>query len=154
MSLRLARDSDSEFLLEWTNISRTGGLALSGSEPLKQHDHVTWFAARLQSPDSWIWIVECAAAPVGVVRLEREPGTAANTVGVSVFITQESRGLGLAPVAIQYALQDVALKHGIEQAIARVRHGNIASKRLFEGLGFSTSERYADHVVFRSRALA
>lgn len=152
VSLRPVRDSDSELLLEWTNILRAGGLGLSGSEPLERDDHETWFAARLESPDCWMWIVECAAAPAGMVRLEREPGTAADTVGVSVFVARESRGLGLASAAIEYALQEAARKHGISQAIARVRHGNTASMRLFEGLGFTTGERRADHAVFHRRA--
>ncbi|MCY4240074.1 MAG: GNAT family N-acetyltransferase [Rhodospirillaceae bacterium] len=152
VSLRLARDSDSEVLLEWTNILRTDGLSLSGSEPLERGDHKIWFAARLESPDSWIWIIECASVPVGMVRLEREPGKATDRVEVSVFITQESRGMGLASTAIECALKHAALKHGISRAIARVRHGNIASRRLFEGLGFTTGERRTDHIALRRRA--
>ena len=154
VSLRSARDSDSKLLFEWTNMARACGLSLSGSEPVERGVHETWFAQRLESPDCWMWIIERAATPAGVVRLEREPGTAADTAVVSVFVTRESRGLGLASAAIECALQEAALKHGISQAIAHVRHENTASRRLFEGLGFTTGERRADHAVLRRRALA
>ena len=141
-------------MLTWTNMLRACGLALSGSEPLEHSEHETWFAARLADADTWIWIVEHAATPVGIVRLEREAGTAADTVGVSVFVAQESRGRGLASAAIERALHDVALKHGISHAIARVRPGNAASRRLFVGLGFTVGERRTDHVVLRRRVHA
>ena len=154
VSLRPGRESDSGLLLKWTNKLRACGLALSGSGPLEHHEHETWFAARLEDPDSWIWIVEYAATPVGVVRLEREAGTVADTVGVSVFVVRESRGRGLASTAIACALHDVALEHGISHAIARVRPENTASLRLFEGLGFTAVERRADHVVLRRRVHA
>ncbi len=151
VSLRPARVSDSSLLLAWTNVLRAGGLGLSGSQPLELDEHETWFAARLESPDSWIWIDKRAGTPVGVVRLEREAGTAADTVGVSVFVERKGRRKGLASTAIECALRKVALEPGVSRAIARVRTGNAASRRLFEGLGFTAAERHADHVVLHRR---
>lgn len=151
VSLRPARVPDSSLLLAWTNVLRACGLGLSGSRPLEFDEHETWFAARLECPDSWIWIVERAGTPVGVVRLEREAGTSADTVGVSAFMEQEGRRQGLASAAIECALRKVALEQGVSRAIARVRPENAASRRLFEGLGFTAAERSADHVVLHRR---
>ena len=152
--LRAAGTADCGPLFAWTNAERACGLTLSGSEPLERTTHDRWFAARLGDPDCWIWIVEHAGSPAGMVRLEREAGDAGETVAVSVYIAREGRRLGLASAAIERALYDAAHERGALTAIARVRSENTASRRLFEGLGFSAANRHADHVVFRRRVAA
>ncbi len=153
-ALRAAGDEDCHLVLEWTNEMRSCGLTLSGSEPLDRGAHATWFSARLEDPDSWMWIVEHDAAPVGVVRLEPEAGSVASTVSVSVFILRECRRQGLASAAIERALRDVAYECGPYDAIAHVRPENTGSWRLFETLGFCLAERHDDHVVFHRRVTA
>ena len=149
LSLRSARADDSGLLLEWTNKMRACNLSLSVSTPLERARHDEWFAVRLKDPDCQMRIVEHAGMPVGLVRLEKEVGMSVGTMAVTVYITHESRRLGLASVAIEQALAEAASKHGAVTAIARVRHENEASRRLFGALGFVLVEEHADHVVFR-----
>ena len=154
LTLRAARADDGGLLFAWTNAQRACGLALSGSEALERSAHDAWFAARLEDPDCRIWIVEHVDAPVGVVRLEWEADRTTETVAVSVYIAREGRRLGLASAAIERTLQDAAHERGALTAVARVRSENTASRRLFEGFGFSAANRHADHVVFRRRVAA
>ena len=96
-------------------------------------------------------IVEHAGAPVGLVRLEKEAGKAAEAMAVSVYVAQESRRLGLASASIERALADAARERGALTAFARIRLNNTASLRLFETLGFTPAEEHADHVVLLRR---
>ena len=106
-----------------------------------------WFTARLSDPDCRIWIIEHAGAPVGVVRLERETWNADYAIAVSIFIAHEACRFGLASAAIERALGDAVRERGALTAVARVRGGNLASRRLFDSLGFAPAEWRANHIV-------
>ena len=151
LALRPACGANRDLLLLWTTELRACGFALSGSEPIESTEHSAWFAAALSDPNCRIWLMEHVGAPVGMVRLEREAVNARDVVVVSVFVVREARRLGLASVAIERALRDVALDRGALTAIARVRLGNVVSLRFFESLGFVTAERHVDHVVLHRR---
>ena len=150
-ALRPVRPADSGLLLAWTNAARACGFALSGSEPIERSVHDAWFAGRLGDPDCRIWIIEHAGKPAGMVRLERATGDPADTVAVSVFIAREARRRGLAAASIERALRNAVRERGALTAIARVHLENIASRRLFDSLGFTPSARRADHIVLRRR---
>jgi len=149
LSLRSARADDCGLLFEWTNKIRACNLALSGSTPLERATHEEWFVSRLKDPDCQMRIVEYAGIPVGLVRLEKEVGMLVGTMAVTVYIAHESRRLGLASTAIEQVLTEAARERGALTAIARVRHENRASRRLFGALGFVLIEEHADHVVLR-----
>ena len=151
LALRPARAADSDLLLGWTNQQRACGLGLSGSEPVERATHDAWFAERLSDPDCRIWIIEHVGKPAGMARLERETGSSPETVTVSIFIAREARRLGIASAAIERALRDTVRERGALTAVARVRPENVASLRLFDSLGFTLSDRYADHVVLHRR---
>ena len=152
--LRLACAADCDLLLAWTNALRACGLAVSGSEPIERATHVAWFAGRLSDPDCRIWIIEHVGEPAGMVRLERETGNSDETATVSVFIAREARRLGLASAAIERALRNAVCERGALTAVARVRLENVASRRLFDSLGFTPSGRHPDHIVLHRRVLA
>ena len=149
--LRPARATDSSVLFMWNNALRSCNLALSGSEPIERAAHEAWFVSRLNDLDCRICIVEYAGKSVGMVRLEGEAEDAGETVAVSVYIAREARRTGLASAAIERALHEAAHERGALTAIARVRPENTASRRLFEGLGFTAADRRADHLVLRRR---
>ena len=151
LALRPARAADSNLLLGWTNQQRACGLGLSGSEPVERATHDAWFAERLSDPDCRIWIIEHVGKPAGMARLERETGSSPETVTVSIFIAREARRLGIASAAIERALRDTVRERGALIAVVRVRPENVASLRLFDSLGFTLSDRYADHVVLHRR---
>ena len=154
LTLRAACATDCGLLFTWTNALRVCGLALSGPEPIERPAHDAWFAARLSDPDCRIWIVEHAGAPAGVVRLERETGNTVDAATVSIFIAPEARRLGLASAAIEHALRDSVCERGALTAVARVRSGNAASRRLFDSLGFTPAGQHADHVILHRRVSA
>ena len=154
LALRPAGAADSDLLLGWTNQQRTCGLGLSGSEPVERATHDAWLAERLSDPDCRIRIIEHVGKPAGMVRLEREAGSSPETVTVSIFIARDARRLGIASAAIERALRDTVRERGALTAVARVRLENAASRRLFDSLGFTLSDRYADHVVLRRRMTA
>ena len=68
----------------------------------------------------------------------------------SVRVEQRTKAGGLALSSaepIERALGDVVRERGALTAVTRVRGGNLASRRLFDALGFAPAEWHADHVV-------
>lgn len=154
LALRPAGAADSDLLLGWTNQQRACGLGLSGSEPVERATHDAWLAERLSDPDCRIRIIEHVGKPAGMVRLEREAGSSPETVTVSIFIARDARRQGIASAAIERALRNAVRERGALTAVARVRLENAASRRLFDSLGFTLSDRHADHVVLHRRMTA
>ena len=69
--------------------------------------------------------------------------------------TQRACGLGLSESEpIERVLRNAVCERGALTAVARVRLENVASRRLFDSLGFTPSDRRPDHIVLHRRVLA
>ena len=132
--LRRARFDDRDFLLDMVNdseIRKFAGTAKNVSA--KEHD--AWFAARLRSPQSCIFIAYAAhnPLPVGYIRFEESKGRAI----LSVALAPRFHGRGLGYNVIVEGCRKFAKETGrILCIIAYVREDNPRALRVFEKAGF------------------
>lgn len=133
LHLRSARLSDAERLLEWANDPATRAASFD-REPIEWAAHVGWLGAVLADPDRRLWIAEEAGIAVGQIRVDRTP----EGVGVvSIGLGPAARGRGVGRAVLGLGLAAAVRELGIRRARAVVRSGNLASRRLFEGAGFT-----------------
>lgn len=132
-------------LLAWANDPETRANAFN-PQCITSENHRNWLAARLADPERYrLFIVETASSvPVGQVRFEK--GDDAWVISYSVALEFRGRGLGrrvLAEAIAVFRLLGLA-----DILAARVKLNNTASRRVFEGLGF-TCARLDDAFEFR-----
>ena len=133
LGLRPARADDAAWLFDWANDPATRAASFDRA-PIPWPDHVAWLAAVLAAPDRRLWIAEEAGVPVGQVRVDRGP----DGLGVvSIGLAPGARGRGLGRVALQMGIAAATRELGIRRARAVVMATNVASRRLFEGAGFT-----------------
>lgn len=141
--LRPATQDDEALLLRWVNDPETLAQKKLTSEPIAAETHRAWLARRLADTASRIWIIESNDRPAGQIRLQAESGVAL----IDIFVTPDARGNGVAARALTLAFTELPA-HFAHSACAEVRRENIASRRLFERLGFAlteSSDRFATY---------
>jgi RimJ/RimL family protein N-acetyltransferase len=132
VTLRPATIDDAPLVFEWRNDPDIQ--AISGTtKELKMHDHLKWFAARLQeSHAESIYMVEGSeAGTIGTARILQDGTSHAR---ISLTIASEYRGRGIGRKVIRL------LKNKIDEmsriAVARVHTENLTSLRAFMSVGF------------------
>lgn len=145
LHIRPVERKDSKLLFEWVNSpdSLAGKLMTSG--PIAWSSHAVWFEARLGSPDCTIWVAERGGAPAGQVRAERRPD---GRLHVDIYVAPEARRSGIGAAMLERLADESARRWPDEPLVARVLSGNAASRRLFEGGGYTLVENGAEHAVF------
>lgn len=137
LELRPALASDEALLLAWAN-EREARRHAFHPQQISPRDHHAWFATRLANPaDCRILIATSrAGAPVGMARFERSgPGWT-----ISYSLDAAFRGFGLARPLLERALAGAPAG---ARLTAWVKPDNVASLKVFRGLGFAESQ--ADH---------
>jgi UDP-2,4-diacetamido-2,4,6-trideoxy-beta-L-altropyranose hydrolase len=143
--LRPAIESDCLLLWEWANDPDVRAMGFH-PEPIPWENHVRWFAARLEDPDSRMYVAfDARDAPVGQIRFDRVD-SAEVEVGVSLAREFRGRGLGRAVISAGLASADVRNR----TVVARVKDANAASLAAFEAVGF---QRTGVHDVRGCRAV-
>lgn len=108
-------------------------------------DHCQWFASALADPTRAMYIVEmCGEAetlPIGVVRIEPSETEMRR---VSISIDPLCRGMGMGGATLAAGLRSFEAEFGIQPMSAEIRPENIASRRIFEALGFHRLARAGD----------
>jgi UDP-2,4-diacetamido-2,4,6-trideoxy-beta-L-altropyranose hydrolase len=91
LQLRVASEEDVLLLWQWANdaVTRRNSFAI---EPISWINHRAWYAERLASPCTRLWILELKKVPVGQIRYDRTDG---RTARISFSIAPAYRGLGL-----------------------------------------------------------
>lgn len=145
LTVRPVRAEDEALLLRWANDPGTRANAFA-SEPISADGHRAWLAARLSSPDDCVmYVVEVAGAvPVGQVRFDR--GARAWSIDYSIAPVFRGRGLGRPLLAA--AIAALLEREPAARLVGEVKPGNLASRRVFESLGFaSRSQAHAVEYV-------
>jgi len=124
MKLRAATLDDAQLLFDWRNDPVTRAMSVS-RDPVDWEGHLAWFKSALASPVRSILIAE-DGVPLGTVRLDKDIRTE-----ISITLAPAARGHGLATPILRLATD------GRGPFIARIRSGNIASRRAFEAAGFT-----------------
>jgi RimJ/RimL family protein N-acetyltransferase len=146
--LRPVDSNDAMLLFDWLNRPDRIASSLQTSEPVPLQRHIAWLADRLADEHCELWILETAAGPAGQLRLQDRPEGAE----VSVYVAPEFRGRGIAAQALRAAAEHcrTRLSHG--RLLARVRHDNPGSFRLFSRAGYAVIAEHADHVLMAADA--
>lgn len=141
LTVRPATRQDAEAIWQWRNDAATRSFSRSRSF-IPWKDHVQWFSAVLDDPGSVVFMVMPSssigtesAEPIAVVRFVRYSESNADWL-VNLNLRPESRGLGLGAHVLFAACEALFHHHGVQVLRAEIHPQNIASKRVFEELGF------------------
>jgi RimJ/RimL family protein N-acetyltransferase len=141
--LRPATAGDAGLLFDWLNAPDSIAASLDTRVPVAWDSHCRWLAERLADPAAQVWIVEVDGRTAGQVRLQDK----GDGPEVALYVVGWVRGRGIAQAALADALAAGSHAWPGARAIARVRHDNPASRRLFERCGFTVFRTAADHDV-------
>jgi UDP-2,4-diacetamido-2,4,6-trideoxy-beta-L-altropyranose hydrolase len=146
LQLRVASEEDGLLLWQWANDAVTRRNSFT-SEPISWVTHQAWYAARLASPDTRLWILELQKVPVGQIRYDR---TDASMARISFSIAPAYRGIGLGTQLLSLSADRAGreLKVGTVEGITFAE--NRASNHAFVKAGFDVVEErhIAGHCCF------
>lgn len=128
---------DKKQLIEWRNEEEVRYNSFR-KEKIEERDHEKWLKAGLKNKRRIQLIFEYKknSLPVGQIRFDISE---TNDVEIDISIEKGLRGLGIGKIILGKGCQHVINKwgHGI-RFLAKVKHNNEASKKLFKSLGFKT----------------
>jgi RimJ/RimL family protein N-acetyltransferase len=147
IALRPACVDDAQLLFDWVNEPSSLAGKLRTNEAIDWATHVAWFESRCDSEDCQIWLAELAPDSnlVGQVRAERFN----DRLEIDIFVSRESRSMGIAGEILRQAEALAKERFDEDYIFACVRHGNLASQRLFLGVGYTVFGEYTDHDLLR-----
>ena len=131
LTIRLAKTDDTLTYFKWANNKDVRKNSIN-TAPILLDNHKKWFACKLKSKDSKLYIIEKNGVPLGQVRLDREK----NNAEIDYSISQKFRGKGFGEIILKNALKLYALNFPNDKIIAKAKQSNFASNRVFEKLDF------------------
>lgn len=150
LQLRPAADRDSHLYLGWVNDAEVRRQSLR-SEPIPWARHRDWFAGKLASAQSRLYVMEARELPVGQIRFDRD----GVETRIDYSIDPLFRGRGWAVRLVELGLHEMN-RDPATTFRADVKESNPASRTVFAKLGFAESgSRSGDGVrVFRLSSAA
>ena len=134
LRIRRATQEDCWLLWQWVNDPQVRAASFN-SQAISREDHAAWFARRLNSTDSAIYIAEdSSGVPVGQFRVEWHGDKGAV---VDISVAPEKRGAGIASSIIAEGAQTALREGGLQQLHAYIKPANSASQRAFESAFFT-----------------
>ena len=147
LASRPANERDEELLLEWANDPATRRNAFTKAR-ISPEGHKAWLQARLNDGGCRMLILETAdKIPVGQVRFDKEDQAWAISYSVAPLL----RGRGLGAKILDMALSSLASESLNGSILARVKPANLASRRIFEKLGFALVREDAKALEYRRK---
>jgi UDP-2,4-diacetamido-2,4,6-trideoxy-beta-L-altropyranose hydrolase len=131
LSIRKAKISDLLLYFHWANDSIVRENAIN-QQAITLEEHQIWLEKQLDNPNVILLLIECNFGPIGQVRFDRNGASYI----ISYSLAKQFRGLGLGVVALTKAINYLQQKHSFT-LIGKVRESNIASRKVFERLGFN-----------------
>lgn len=141
MALRPAAEADCRFYFTLVNDPEVRRNSFH-SAPIPWGQHRGWFSGRLASSDSRLWVLTAAGLPVGQVRLDRHGDRAHIDYSLDPLV----RGRGWGPAIIMRGLGAFFAEHDVPVR-AEVKSGNLASRAIFEKLGFRTVQAEQNNMI-------
>jgi RimJ/RimL family protein N-acetyltransferase len=147
LGLRQAELKDMDLFFHWRNEPTAREFSLSNAS-IPWNVHRAWFTRRIAEEECDLAVVEAGGLPVGQFRLDYAGSEAALSYSLDPVVRGRGWGKWLVAAAMRRASRRVA------SVRAEVRFNNVASRRIFTGLGFSEGAESDGRVVFRRRAAA
>ena len=130
---REATADDLQLLFEWNNDPEVRRRSFN-TEPILLENHTRWYQARLENPNSKIYIAETKDSPAAQIRFDLNGGTAT----ISYLIAAAYRGKGLGHTVLQKGIEKLQKQRpDLQRVEGLVQPENIASVRAFEKAGFA-----------------
>ncbi len=130
--LSQAEEQDMYLLFQWANEKKVRQASFC-SEPISIEQHKKWFQNVMISNNIHQYIYSINGNPIGQVRITVED----NAAIISYSIAKEYRGKGYGKRMVKLLEREVHDNHPeISELHAYVKSENIASQKVFEGLGF------------------
>jgi RimJ/RimL family protein N-acetyltransferase len=141
--VRPAEARDLYCLWLWANDPETRRASF-GRETIRWSDHVAWFE-RQRRDEAPIFIAETTdGQPIGSVRFDTGDGW--RTARLSYVVAPEARQQGWSRQVVTHGAQLFRLQRPDATITARVMADNVASLRVFRGLGWNESVEGGDHL--------
>lgn len=140
LSVRRATADDVVLLWEWRNdpVVRQNSF---NSDPIPWAEHQMWFAGRVASPGTRIYLLEDDGRPVAQIRYERLEGSIAQVGGLSVVAHERGKSYGKKILLETVAM--VCTELSVRRIFAVVKANNLSSERAFKSSGFILQDQVA-----------
>lgn len=137
--------ADARFLFELANDPIVRGAGFH-PDPIPWDRHLSWLRHHCEASESRLFLIELPEeGQAGLLRFhQREPGTW--EVGISIHRMHRCRKL--AGKALDIGMRQLEAEGLVKRWLARIRHGNDASMRLFEAHGFEILTYEDGHTVW------
>ena len=137
--LREANSEDVKLLFDWANEPAVRANSLN-SEPIPFETHQKWFDSQLHNPDTKMFVLTDGIKPLGQIRIQKKE----SLWEIGYSIAREQRGKKLGAEIVRLLLDKFS--HYSFKAI--VKQENTASIKVFENLGFESTEPDDDILTF------
>ena len=127
LTLREAVAEDAKLLFDWANDEAVRNNSIN-QQPIAWEDHINWFSSKLNDINTIMLILENDHVSVGQMRIALQDGYW--TINYSIDKNYRSMGYGKQIVKLSIEKYPSYLFRAV------VKKNNIASKKVFEGLGF------------------
>lgn len=126
IELREVRAEDCKLLFLWVNDPKVRD-SFFDSKRITWQEHKIWFSTKMNKETCRMFILEKDKNPLGEIRFDKEN----ESWIVSYSIAEKYRGMGMGKKIIKLGLEKIEGK-----VKAWVKQENIASRRVFQNLGF------------------
>jgi len=151
LKLRRATISDLDLYFKWVNDIETRKNALN-TNPIDYSDHCIWFNKRINSEESYLWVLEKGITCLGQIRFDIDRKK--NEATISYLIDKDQRGKNLGFSILKIGIEAfIKEEKFIKKLIAVVNQSNAASCKLFDKFNFK-KQAYAIDNTFYDYALS
>lgn len=130
--LRKAEYEDVDLIFRWANDEEARKNSFNSSGILYE-DHVKWFKGRMESENSYIFILMEKDVPVGQCRLDIQGRDAL----ISYFIDSSFRNKGYGKSLLKLVYDEAAKIEGVDMLVGKVKIENAPSRNVFLKLGYT-----------------
>lgn len=131
--IRRATMEDMDLIFQWANDEEERKNSFH-SEMIPYETHCIWYKSRMESEDTFIYILMCEDIPVGQCRLKTEGKEA--LISYSVDKAHRNKGYGKKLLTLVYEEVKRTLPD-ISEFVAEVKEENVPSQKVFSALGYT-----------------
>jgi len=143
--LEEATKENSRILWEWRNHPKIRSRFFN-SDPVSWEDHEIWFDKKIKDANTIIYIAVSGQDKVGVIRFE----SIGKETSVSVNLHPDCFGRGMGSVIIKLGTEKMLKENTFCQSVvARIKTGNVASRKAFMKAGYKVIAEKKNEVVCR-----
>lgn len=142
--IRPAEESDCMDIFRWRNDPETRNNSVLSTDRVPLDTHKRWFAEKLRSSSSMIWIGVQGGKKVGLMRFDVEP----KRVVVTVNVNPKYRGRGIGTKLVGMTTGRIFRLFG-KPILAKIKSRNLASIRVFGINGYMVSRKTGEVIYMR-----